>query len=180
MTAQLYREAIQILELLTQGKNPVTKQPVESTHFLHDTDIIRPLSFLLGTIQQVKTSKTAKEFVIPQGVLEGLPDWKGTQIGVNEFCRHVNYLIVPYGSKQVTSKHLFDRLKQLGMLSEETTSEGGKRTVLNESSEGYGISTTERNFKGRPYTQIVFDEQGVQLLTKLVEELAFPRVMTPR
>ncbi|MFC4355221.1 hypothetical protein ACFO0S_09195 [Chryseomicrobium palamuruense] len=180
MTTQLYREAVHVLELLTQGKDPVTKEMVEATHFLHDPQILRPLSFLLGTIQHVKSTKAAKEFIIPEGILEGLPDWKGIQIGVNEFCRHVNLLIVPLGSKQVNSKHLFDRLKQLGILSEETTEEGGKRTILNETSEAYGISTTERNFKGRPYTQIVFDEQGVNLLTKIVEELSPHTLATPK
>lgn len=179
MTAQMYREAIGVLELMTQGKDPVTKEDVVASHFLQHPQVVRSLSFLLGTVQQVNTSKTAKEFIISDGILEGLPDWEETQIGVNEFCRHVNQLIVPLGSKQVNSKHLFDKLKQLGILSEEVTEEGGKRTVPNESSEAYEITTVERNFRGRPYTQIVFDEQGVRLLTKIVQDFSPHTSATP-
>lgn len=180
MTTQMHKEAIDILELLTKGKNPLTQERVATTHFLNDPLVMEPLAYLLGRMQQEKSSKLAKGFVIPSDFVVRLPDWKGSLIGVSEFCRHVNAMTRPLGSKHLTTKHLFDKLKGLGILSEEYAEDGTKRTIVNETSEAYGISTVERKFHGRHYAQIVFDDQGVQLLTKLVTELASPRITSPK
>ena len=94
-------------------------------------------------------------------------------IGINDFCNRVNEQLDQTDSQKLSGKILNDKLKKLGILSEEQTEEGKKRSVTNDTSASYGISMIERSYNGSPYQQIVFDEMGrdflLQNLHKLLE-----------
>ena len=160
-------EAKQILEKMANGIHPLTDQQVEEHHFLQDPRVIHPLFLLLNHLNQPKTThtKAPRKYVITQEQLATV-ELPNHPIGINDFCNRVNEKLDLSISKKISGKVLNDRLKQLGILSEEITEEGKKRSIINHTSASYGISTIERSFNGRPYQQVVFDDIGKKFLLR--------------
>lgn len=163
-------EARYVLELLSQGKHPIERSNLEHSHFLHDPRVIRPLCFLLGHLHPPRKMKKPSQFFIPPGIVDQMK-FPELPLGTNEFCKQLNGLLNLEESKPIKTHHFYKKLKELGILSEEVQADGKRRTITNETSEGYGITMINREFRGRPYQQIVFDETGIELLKKLTYEM---------
>jgi len=167
-------EAKQLLEKMANGVHPITNQPVDEHHFLQDPRVIRPLFLLLNHLKEPNStrSKAPRKYIITQKQLDAV-EFPDHPIGINDFCNRVNEQLDQTVSKKLSGKILNDKLKKLGILSEEQTEEGKKRSVTNDTSASYGISMIERSYNGSPYQQIVFDEMGrdflLQNLHKLLE-----------
>ena len=165
-------EAKQLLEKTANGVQPITNQSVDEHRFLQDPRVIRPLFLLLNHLNEPKStrSKTPKKYIITQKQLDAveIPDHP---IGINAFCNRVNEQLDLTVSKKLSGKILNDKLKKLGILSEEQTEEGKKRSVTNDTSASYGISMIERTYNGSPYQQLVFDDMGRDFLLRNLHNL---------
>ncbi|MGE6487448.1 hypothetical protein [Paenisporosarcina sp. NPDC076898] len=165
-------EAKQVLEKMANGVHPLTDQPLDEHHFLQDPRVIRPLFLLLNHLNEPNSNhkKSPKKYIITQKQLDAV-EFPNHRIGINDFCSRVNEQLDLTVSKKLSGKILNDKLKKLGILSEETTDEGKKRSVTNDTSASYGISTIERSYNGSPYQQIVFDDMGREFLLRNLHNL---------
>jgi len=109
-------------------------------------------------------SKTPKKYIITQKQLDAV-EFPDHPMGINDFCNRLNEQLDLTVSKKLSGKILNDKLKKLGILSEEQSEVGKKLSVTNDTSARYGISMIELNYNGSPYQQIVFDKMGERLLT---------------
>lgn len=164
-----YAEATVILEKLANGIHPLDNHNLDESHFLNDPRVIRPLFNLLTYLTKSKSRVKPSRFLITDDILNNL-SFPDRPIGINDFCTQVNDQLDSGISKKLTGKMIYTKLKELGILTEEIHEEGSKRTVTNEVSEGYGMTTIDRNFRGRDYKQIVFDATAIELLKKIVRE----------
>ena len=165
-TTQLL-EAKQLLAKMANGIHPLTDQALENDHFLQDLRVIRPLFFILNHLNEPQSTKkkSPKSFVITEEQLAAV-ELPSHPIGINDFCKRVNDQLDLSISKKLSAKIINDRLKQFDILSEKLSDNGKKRTITNDTSAGYGITTIERSFNGRPYQQVVFDEEGKEFLMR--------------
>ncbi|HWL22254.1 MAG TPA: hypothetical protein VNR38_00640 [Ureibacillus sp.] len=92
------------------------------------------------------------------------------KIGINEFARAINKVINPQVSKKVTGQMINKKLKELGILSEIIDEDGKVNTITNENSEGYGIESITRNFNGREYQKVVYNDIGKEFLISHIQE----------
>lgn len=167
-------ESKSIIKALANGVNPINGAKISDDSFLHDPQIIRPLFYLSQYIEKLPTStikkKKPKNFRITQDEKNRivLPEGK---IGINVFAKAVNEVIDENKSKKLTGVAINRRLKDLGILSEETTEDGKTRTITNDQSEGYGIETVKRQYNNREYNQVVFNEVGKQFLLDNLERI---------
>lgn len=165
-------EARQLLEKMANGVHPITEQQLDEDHFLQDPRVIRPLFLLLNHLNEPKStrSKIPKKYIITQKQLDAV-EFPDHPIGINDFCNRVNEQLDLTVSKKLSGKILNDKLKKLGILSEEQTEEGKKRSVTNDTSARFGIFMIERNYNGSPYQQIVFDKMGRDFLLRNLHKL---------
>lgn len=170
-------EAKEVIEKLANGMNPIDHSVVESTHFLNDSRVIRPLFYLVQYINDELAGKRKlvpkpTKFVITDEQLANISLPQGN-IGINDFANAVNEVIDLSYSKKLSGTVVFKKLKELGILSESINTEGRRRTITNENSAAYGIECVKRFYKGRPYTQVVFNDIGkdflIQNLRKLID-----------
>ncbi|KGR79426.1 hypothetical protein [Ureibacillus manganicus] len=159
-----------LIEKLANGVDPITDKPIQDESFLNNPKIVRTFYFLIDYIEtQIEQKKfplrKPKKFKITYEQLEKveLPTGK---IGVNEFAKAINTVIDPQVSKKVTGQMINKKLKDLGILSETIDEDGKVITITNENSEGYGIESITKNFNGREYQKVVYNEVGKEFLLK--------------
>ncbi|MEH7130999.1 hypothetical protein V7103_22680, partial [Neobacillus drentensis] len=73
--------------------------------------------------------------------------------------------------KRKSGMKINKQLKIIGILSEEKTDDGRVRTITNEKSEGYGISSKVRYFDNRQYEQVVFNDIGKSFILENLERI---------
>lgn len=93
------------------------------------------------------------------------------KIGVNEFSRCVNLFIDLNISKKLTGIELNKKLKKFGILSEEDTEDGRKRTVINANSAKYGIESEKRTYNGVEYDAVVINDNGKKYILDNIEAI---------
>lgn len=82
------------------------------------------------------------------------------KIGINDFAKAVNEVLDLTKSKKLNGTVINKKLKLLRILIETVEEDGNRRTITNEKSEGYGIELVTKNYNGRHYQQVVFNDQG--------------------
>jgi hypothetical protein len=92
----------------------------------------------LNESKSIRT-KAPQKYIITQKQLDAV-EFPDHPIGINDFCNYVNEQLDLTVSKKLSGKILNDKLKKLGILSEEQSIEGKKRSVTNDTSASYGIS----------------------------------------
>lgn len=161
-------ESKRLIEKLANGENPITGIPIHDESFLNNPKILRSFYFLIDHISTQIEQNTLppvkpKKFVITEEQLENvkLPPGK---IGINEFARAINKVIDPRISKKLTGQMINKKLKEIEILSEMVDEEGKTNTITNENSEGYGSESITKNFNGREYQKVVYNEVGKEFL----------------
>lgn len=167
-------ESKKIIEAIANGINPLSGESITDESFFNDPRIIRPLFYLsqyLGrkTSRRTGTSKP-KHFTITleEKSCVKLPEGK---IGINKFAFAVNKVIDTKKSKKLNGAVINKKLKALGILSEEMNDEGKRMTVINATSEGYGIESIPRTFNNREFQQVVYNETGKKFLLDNIEKI---------
>jgi len=168
-----FKEARKVVEHLADGINPVSGEKIHKESFLHHPQVIRSLFYLLEYIdnnEQNKKSKKSKPktFIITPEEKDKVI-FPEEPIGVNQFSKVINEVIDPSCSKKLSGSVINKKLKMMGILSEEIDDEGKRRTVANDKSEGYGIEMKDREFNGRAYKQVVFNDVGKAFLLDNIE-----------
>lgn len=166
-------KAREIMLKLANGKEPYSDKPFHSIDFLNDPKLIRCFFYVADILEKashggIGNLPSPENFVITQEELSKvvLP---GENIGVNAFCKAVNEAIDPYKSKKITGAFLNNKLKKLGILSEEKT-EKSSHTVINKNSEEFGFISVKREYNGVEYDQVQINEKGkAYLLNNLIE-----------
>lgn len=173
--AQKLLESYNILLKIANGINPIDDSHINEQSFLHDPQVIRPLFYLADYISKEIEKKNTPhkkptEFLLTKAQFEEiiLPPGK---IGVSDFAKAVNRVIDSTISKKLNGATINKKLKELGILAEEVDEEGHHRTVTNDKSEGYGIESVTRNFNGREYQKVVFNDLGKEFLLKKIQQL---------
>lgn len=165
---QKLKETKGLIEKLANGVNPITNTPIQDESILNNPKIVRSFYFLTDYIEiQIEQKKfpikKPTKFVITHEQLEKVVLPIG-EIGINEIAKAINKVIDQQVSKKVTGQMINKKLKELGILSEMVAEDGKTNTITNENSEGYGIESVARNFNGREYQKIVYNEVGKEFL----------------
>ena len=169
-------KAKKIIQKIAEGVNPINGEEIEKNSFLHDPRMIRCFAFIAGVLDDEMERKLYGNRQKPDSFsitpeekkLIELPD---RSIGVNEFARCVNSVINTSRSKKLSGAVINKQLKKMGILSEEITQEGKKRTIVNDKSSNYGIETEKRSFNGNEYDMILFNEKGKKFLLENLESI---------
>lgn len=165
-----------ILQKIAKGINPITGEQIEENSFLNDARIIRCFYFVAEVLDNVKngvyssTKNKLKKFVITPEQKEKV-EFPPNKIGVNEFSRCINASIDLSISKKLTGVELNNKLKKLGILSEETAEKGKTRTVINENSINYGFESERRIYNGVEYDMVVINDKGKKYLLDNIESI---------
>lgn len=177
MTSDLEKlmESKNVIQKLANGINPLNETPIETSCFLNDPQIIRPLFYLSNYItneidNKSKPRKRPTRFYITEEQISAIELPSG-KIGVNNFARAVNAVIDPNQSKKLNGLMINRKLKLLGILSETIDEDGKKRTTTNDRSEGYGIESLTKLYNGQEYQQVVFNEDGKEFLLKNIVDI---------
>jgi len=167
--------AKEILRAMADGVNPFSGEEIESGSFLHDPRMIRCLHFVQEVLTAALsgpagaaaspesfslTSEEKSRIELPEG-----------KIGINAFAACVNQVIDPARSKKFSGVVINRQLKRMGILGEESTADGKKRTVLGSRSGEYGIESEKRNRDGQEYEMILFNERGKRFLRDNLERI---------
>lgn len=161
---------------LAKGINPVTGEMVEKDNFLNDPKIVRSFYYASEIMDNVvkgvygPSGSRLYEFVITPEQKAGIRLPEGN-IGVNEFSRCVNACIDLSKSKRLTGVELNKKLKTLGVLGEEETAEGRKRTIVNDNSSGFGFDMEKRTYNGVEYDMVVMNDNGKSYLIENLESI---------
>lgn len=166
-----------ILEKMANGINPINGEPINDESFLQDPRMIRCLFFISGVLQEVinsngkvlKSTKPQSFSITKEEKMQVvIPD---RNIGITEFTKCINSVIDLNRSKKLSPVEVNKQLKKMGILGEEITEKGNKRTVINEKSKEYGIEMESRNFNGKIYDVVVFNEEGKKFLLENLEDI---------
>lgn len=168
--------AKEILRKMANGINPLNDEQIGGDSFLHDPGMVRCLYFVLEALDYsiegpmrtglkkpsvfVITTEEKKRIELPQ-----------ERIGVNEFAKCVNKVLDLNKSKTLSGMEINKKLKQMGILSEESLPDGKKRTVLTARSYDNGVETEKRNYNGNEYEMVLFNEKGKKFLIDNLERI---------
>lgn len=156
------------IEKIASGINPLNGAKIEKGSFIYDDEVSGDLIYAAQKLNKLiawehnKQLKNVLDFVISKEQMENikLPDKK---IGVNEFAKCVNQVIDTSISRKISGVEINKRLKEMGILGEEQEDKH-KKTIVNDNSSKYGIEIEKRNFNGKEYEAIVFNEDGKKFL----------------
>lgn len=169
-------KAKKVLQKMSGGINPINGVEIEEQSFLHDPRIIRCFAFISGLLDDEIQRRLKRSGSIPQTFcitpeekeLIKLPE---RSMGVNEFARCVNSVIDMEKCKKLSGTAINNRLKKMGVLSEEVIEEGKKRTVINDKSHSYGIEVEKRSYGGDEFDMILFNDKGKKFLLENLETI---------
>ncbi|NSW91900.1 MAG: hypothetical protein HPY74_14735 [Firmicutes bacterium] len=163
-----------VLQKIAKGIDPLTGEQIEGDSFLNDPKIIRCFYFVTEVLDNVlkgvySNRKLSHFFITPEQKSKvQFPEGK---IGVNEFSKSINACIDPTSSKKLTGVELNKKLKKMGILSEEETDAGRKRTITNDTSIQYGFETERRVYNGNEYDMVVINDKGKKYLLDNIETI---------
>ena len=160
---------------IANGMNPLSGEQLLGDNLLSDAGMVRCFYFVTEVLDDIlKVSLNGRNkittFVITpeQKNRVVLPD---NPIGVNEFSRCINACLNLNESKKLTGVELNRKLKKLGVLSEEVTEEGKRRTIINQKSAEYGFETERKSYNGVEYDKIVMNAAGKKYLLDNIETI---------
>ncbi|PEQ88966.1 hypothetical protein CN481_19160 [Bacillus sp. AFS006103] len=166
-------ESRKILYKIADGIDPINNVPISKESFLNDPRVIRSIFFLVDYIEselaKIPRPKRNKFSITKdQKSKVKFPDG---DIGINDIANAINEVIDTRIVKRISGMKINKQLKIIGILSEEKTDDGRVRTITNEKSEGYGISSKVRYFDNRQYEQVVFNDIGKSFILENLERI---------
>lgn len=173
--------AIKYVERIADGCNPVNNVPLENGDILNNPNIIRCMYFIKDVLEEVQRNggmvggKVGKEPALPFPI-EVLNSF--TYVEDKSITHVLNQIYEPIADmnvKKVSVTKVTAALKQEGYLLDEPNPETGKtRKVPSEKGRELGIYTIEREYNGRMYESVTYNQNAqkyvVELIRKLVEE----------
>ncbi len=172
--------AIKYVERIADGCNPVNNVPLENDDILNNPNIIRCMYFIKDVLEEVQRNdgmiggKVGKEPVLPFPI-EILDSFIYVEDkSITHVLNQVYEPIANMNVKKVSVTKITAALKEEGYLLDEPNPETGKtRKVPSMRGRELGIYTVEREYNGRIYESVTYNQDAqkyvVELIRKLVE-----------
>ena len=173
--------AIKYVERLADGCNPVNNTPLEKDDVLNNPNIIRCMYFIKDVLQEVRSNggmvgrKMEKEPALPFPI-EILDRFSYAEDkSITHVLNQIYEPIADMNVKKVSVTKLTAALKEEGFLLDELNTETGKtRKVPSEKGRELGIYTIEREYNGRMYESVTYNQNAqkyvVELIRRVMEE----------
>ncbi len=173
--------AIKYVERIADGCNPVNNVPLENDDILNNPNIIRCMYFIKDVLKEVRNNdciiggKSGKEPALPFPI-EILDRFSYVEDkSITHVLNQIYEPIVSMNVKKVSVTKVTAALKEEGYLLDEPNAETGKtRKVPSKKGRELGIYTIEREYNGRMYESVTYNQNAqkyvVELIRKLVEE----------
>lgn len=171
--------AIKYVERIADGCNPVNNVPLENDDILNDPNIIRCMYFIKDVLKEVRNNggfiggKNGKEPVLPFPI-EILDRFSYMEDkSITHVLNQIYEPIADMNVKKVSVTKITAALKEEGYLLDEPNTETGKtRKVPSKKGRELGIYTVEREYNGRMYESVTYNQNAQKYVVELIRKLA--------
>ena len=170
--------AIKYVERLADGCNPVNNVPLENDDILNNPNIIRCMYFIKDVLEEVRNNggiiggKSGKEPLLPFPI-EILDRFSYVEDkSITHVLNQIYEPIVNMNVKKVSVTKVTAALKEEGYLLDEPNIETGKtRKIPSEKGSELGIYTIEREYNGRIYESVTYNQNAQRYVVELIRKL---------
>lgn len=171
--------AIKYVERIADGCNPVNNVPLENDDILNNPNIIRCMYFIKEVLEEVRNNdgivagKTKKEPALPFPI-EILDKFSYAEDkSITHVLNQIYEPIADMNVKKVSVTKVTAALKEEGYLLDELNIETRKtRKVPSEKGRELGIYTVEREYNGRLYESVTYNQNAQEYVVRLIKKLA--------
>lgn len=171
--------AIKYVERIADGRNPVNNVPLENNDILNNPNIIRCMYFIKDVLEAVQDnggvigSRSGKEpsLPFPMEILDQFSYVEDKSI--THVLNQIYEPIAEMNIKKVSVTKVTAALKEDGYLLEEPNPETGRmRKVPSEKGRELGIYMVEREYNGRMYQSVTYNQNAQEYIVRLIRKLA--------
>ena len=174
--------AIQYLQRITEGHNPVNNIPVDDDSVIKNPNVVRCMLFIKEVLEEVKRNdgyigrrpRTNRDSSKQEYPLEALKEFRYSEDkSVTRLVDQINNLADMTVYQKITYIPITAWLKQNGYLGEEQTEENGKkRTVVTDKGREAGIkSELRRNAKDQEYVYITYGRTAQEFIVSNMDKI---------
>ena len=174
--------AIQYLQRITEGHNPVNNIPVDDDSVIKNPNVVRCMLFIKEILEEVKRNdgyigrrpRTNRDSSKQEYPLEALKEFRYSEDkSVTRLVDQINNLADMTVYQRITYIPITAWLKQNGYLGEEQTEENGKkRTVVTDKGRETGIkSELRRNAKDQEYVYITYGRTAQEFIVSNMDKI---------
>ena len=174
--------AIQYLQRITKGHNPVNNIPVDDDSVIKNPNVVRCMLFIKEVLEVVKRNdgyigrkpRTNRDSSKQEYPLEALKEFRYSEDkSVTRLVDQINNLADMTVYQRITYIPITAWLKQNGYLGEEQTEENGKkRTVVTDKGRETGIkSELRRNAKDQEYVYITYGRTAQEFIVSNMDKI---------
>ena len=174
--------AIQYLQRITEGHNPVNNIPVDDDSVIKNPNVVRCMLFIKEVLEEVKRNdgyigrrpRTNRDSSKQEYPLEALKEFRYSEDkSVTRLVDQINNLADMTVYQKITYIPITAWLKQNGYLGEEQTEENGKkRTVVTDKGRETGIkSELRRNAKDQEYVYITYGRTAQEFIVSNMDKI---------
>ena len=174
--------AIQYLQRITEGHNPVNNIPVDDDSVIKNPNVVRCMLFIKEVLEEVKRNdgyigrrpRTNRDSSKQEYPLEALKEFRYSEDkSVTRLVDQINNLADMTVYQRITYIPITAWLKQNGYLGEEQTEENGKkRTVVTDKGRETGIkSELRRNAKDQEYVYITYGRTAQEFIVSNMDKI---------
>ena len=171
--------AIKYVKRMADGCNPVNNVPLEKEDVLNNPNIIRCMYFIKDVLEEVRNNggiiggKHGKEPALPFPI-EILDRFAYVEDkSITHVLNQIYEPIADMNVKKVSVTKVTAALKDEGYLFDEPNTETGKtRKVPSIKGRELGIYTVEREYNGRMYESVIYNQNAQKYVVELIRRLA--------
>ena len=174
--------AIQYLQRITEGHNPVNNIPVDDDSVIKNPNVVRCMLFIKEVLEEVKRNdgyigrrpRTNRDSSKQEYPLEALKEFRYSgDKSITRLVDQINNLADMTVYQKITYIPINGWLKQNGYLGEEQTEENGKkRTVVTDKGREKGIrSELRRNAKDQEYVYITYGRTAQEFIVSNMDKI---------
>ena len=170
--------AIKYVERIADGRNPVNNVPLENNDIMNNPNIIRCMYFIKDVLEAVQDnggvigSRSGKEpsLPFPMEILDQFSYVEDKSI--THVLNQIYEPIAEMNIKKVSVTKVTAALKEEGYLLEEPNPETGRmRKVPSEKGGELGIYMVEREYNGRMYQSVTYNQNAQEYIVSLIRKL---------
>ena len=174
--------AIQYLQRITEGHNPVNNIPVDDDSVIKNPNVVRCMLFIKEILEEVKRNdgyigrrpRTNRDSSKQEYPLEALKEFRYSEDkSVSRLVDQFNSLTDLTVFQKLTYKPIIAWLKQNGYLRDEQDEETGKkRTLVTEKGSELGIkSELRKDSKGQEFIYITYSRTAQEFIVSNMDKI---------
>ena len=174
--------AIQYLQRITEGHNPVNNIPVDDDSVIKNPNVVRCMLFIKEVLEEVKRNdgyigrrpRTNRDSSKQEYPLEALKEFRYSEDkSVSRLVDQFNGLTDLTVFQKLTYKPIIAWLKQNGYLRDEQDEETGKkRTLVTEKGSEIGIkSELRKDSKGQEFIYITYSRTAQEFIVSNMDKI---------